>query len=229
MENDMGQNVTLTAADGHQFNAYRAEPAGAPKGAVVVIQEIFGVNSHIRDVTDRFAKEGYLAIAPALFDRIEPGFQSGYEPGDVARARTFMPKMDFAAILRDTDAAKDAVKSAGPVAIVGFCLGGSVAFSAATDLDGFSAAVGYYGGRIAAVADKTPKAPVMLHFGDQDQSIPLSDVETIKQKRPDVEVFVYHAGHGFNCDQRSAYDEESAKLAWQRTMGHIRTAFADAA
>jgi carboxymethylenebutenolidase len=225
----MGQNVTLTAADGHQFGAYRADPAGTPKGAVVVIQEIFGVNSHIRDVADRFAKEGYVAIAPALFDRQERDFQSGYAPEDIANARKFTQNMDFGAILRDTDAAKDAVKSAGPVAIVGFCLGGSVAFSAATDLDGFSAAVGYYGGRIVQVADRKPKAPTMLHFGDQDQSIPLADVETIKQKRPDVDVFVYHAGHGFNCDQRGSYSPDNAKVAWERTMDHIQKAFAKAA
>jgi carboxymethylenebutenolidase len=225
----MGQNVTLTAADGHKFSAYRADPAGTPKGAVVVIQEIFGVNEHIRAVTDRFAQEGYVAIAPSLFDRIEPGFESGYGPDDMGKARAFMQKADFAAMLRDTDAAKEAVKSAGPVAVVGFCLGGSIAFSAATSLDGFSAAVGYYGGRIAKVADQKPRCPTMLHFGDHDQSIPMSDVEAIKQNRPDVDIFVYHAGHGFNCDQRPSYDAESAKLAWERTMGHLQKTLAEAA
>jgi carboxymethylenebutenolidase len=224
----MGQNVTLTAADGHTLGAYRADPAGAPKGAVVVIQEIFGVNSHIRSVCDRFAADGYLAIAPALFDRQEPGFESGYAPEDVQAARRFTIKVDMGAYLRDVAAARDAVKAAGPVAIVGFCLGGSVAFATATRLDGFAAAVGYYGGRIAAIAGETPKIPTLLHFGDQDQSIPLADVETIRAKRPDVAVHVYHAGHGFNCDVRASYEPESAKVAWGRTMALIEDSFAKA-
>lgn len=226
----MGENVTLTAADGHRFGAYRADPAGTPKGAVVVIQEIFGVNAHIREVADRFAAEGYVAIAPALFDRAEPGFEPGYGPEGAGKGRGFVQQIGYPAMLRDVDAAKEAVKAAGPVAIVGFCLGGSVAFNAATDLDGFAAAVGYYGGRIAQDADKTPRCPTMLHFGDQDQSIPMSSVETVKRKRPDVEVFVYHAGHGFNCDHRSsAFEPESAKLAWTRTLGHLERTFAEAA
>jgi carboxymethylenebutenolidase len=225
----MGQKVTLTAADGHRLGAYRADPAGTPKGAVVVIQEIFGVNEHIRDVADRFAREGYVAVAPALFDRAEPGFDADYGPESAGKGRSFVQKIGYPAMLRDVDAAREAVKAAGPVAIVGFCLGGSVAFNAATDLDGFTAAVGYYGGRIAQDADKKPRCPTMLHFGDQDQSIPMDAVESIKQKRPDVEVFVYHAGHGFNCDHRSAYEPESAKLAWSRTLSHLQQSFAKAA
>lgn len=226
----MGENVTLTAADDHRFGAYRSDPAGRPKGAVVVIQEIFGVNAHIRDVADRFAAEGYVAIAPALFDRAEPGFDASYGPESAAKGRGFVQKIGYPAMLRDVDAAKEAVKSAGPVAIVGFCLGGSVAFNAAADLDGFTAVVGYYGGRIAQDADKAPRCPTMLHFGDQDQSIPMSDVDAIKRKRPDAQIFVYHAGHGFNCDQRSnAFEPESAKLAWTRTLGHLQLNFAKAA
>ncbi|HVV93491.1 MAG TPA: dienelactone hydrolase family protein [Hyphomicrobiales bacterium] len=224
----MGQNVTLTAADGHTLGAYRADPAGPPKGAVVVVQEIFGVNSHIRSVCDRFAADGYVAIAPALFDRQERGFESGYTPEDVQKARRFTAKIDMDAYLRDVAAARDAVKAAGPVAVVGFCLGGSVAFAAATRLDGIAAAVGYYGGRIAAIADETPKVPTLLHFGDQDQSIPLADVETVRAKRPDVEIHVYHAGHGFNCDARASYEPESARIAWGRTMQTIANGFAAA-
>lgn len=215
----MGQDVTLTASDGHQLGAYRADPQGTPKGGMVVIQEIFGVNHHIRAVCDRFAAQGYVALAPALFDRIEKNFQSGYTPDDVAAARRFIAKPDFPAFLRDTQAAIDALQAYQPVGIVGYCLGGSIAFSAATSLKGIKAAVGYYGSRIASVADETPKVPVMLHFGEKDGSIPLSDVEIIKAKRPDVETFVYPgASHGFSCDERASFDKASADLAFTRTM-----------
>jgi carboxymethylenebutenolidase len=218
----VGKHVTLTAADKHQLGSYRADPAGKPKGAVVVIQEIFGVNSHIRNVTDRFAQEGYVAIAPALFDRSQKDFQSGYTPEEVAVARKFIARPDWDAMLRDTQAAIDEVKSAGPVAVVGFCMGGSVAFLSATRLSGLAAAVGYYGGAIARNADEKPKCPVQLHFGEKDQGIPLSDVETIKQKRPEIEIYTYPgAGHGFSCDERASYDKASADLAWQRTQAFL--------
>lgn len=215
----MGQKLELTASDGFKLGAYRADPSGTPKGALVVIQEIFGVNSHIRDICDRFAKAGYVAIAPAIFDRIQPGFESGYSADEIAHARGFIANPDWSAYLRDTEAAIAAVKSSGPVGIVGFCLGGSVAYAAATKLDGLSAAVGYYGGVIVRFADDKPKVPTLLHYGEKDASIPLSDVEIIKSKRPDVEVIVYPgAQHGFSCDQRGSYDKASADLAWQRTM-----------
>ncbi len=219
----MGKQFSLTAADKHQLGAYRADPTGAPKGAIVVIQEIFGVNSHIRAVCDRFAGEGYVAVAPALFDRQERNFESGYSPDEIANARKFIASPDWAAMLRDVQAAIAEVKSVGPVGIVGFCMGGTVAFLAATRLDGLSAAVCYYGGRIAAFADEKPRCPVQMHFGDQDQSIPMSDVETIKQKRPDCEIHVYPgAGHGFHCDERASFNEQSAKTAWQRTTAFLQ-------
>ncbi len=223
----MGQTLKLTAADGFQLGAYRADPAAAPKGAVVVIQEIFGVNSHIRAMCDRFAAQGYVAIAPAIFDRIEPDFQSGYSPEEVAVARKFVANPDFDAFLRDTQAAIDAVKSVGPVGVVGYCLGGSIAFVAATRLHGLTAAVGYYGGAIARFADETPKVPVLLHFGEKDASIPLDSVETVRAKRPEVEIHVYpNAQHGFGCDERASYDKASADLAGQRTLAffekHLR-------
>ncbi|MEW6766561.1 MAG: dienelactone hydrolase family protein [Pseudomonadota bacterium] len=217
----MGQLISLTASDGFKPGAYLAhltDPAAKPKGAIVVIQEIFGVNSHIRDICDRFTKEGYVAIAPAIFDRAEPNFQSGYSPEEVAVARKFVANPDWAAFLRDTQAAINSVKSIGPVGIVGFCLGGSVAYSAATSLNGLSAAVGYYGGTIVRFADQKPKVPTLLHFGEKDSGISLADVETIKAKRPEIEVYVYPgAQHGFSCDQRASYDRPSADLAWQRT------------
>ena len=215
----MGQDIKLKASDDFELGAYRADPSGAPKGAVVVIQEIFGVNHHIRGVCDRLADEGYVAIAPAIFDRVEPDFTSGYSPDEITVARKFVANPDWAAMLRDTQAAIDAVSSTGPVGTIGFCLGGSIAYAAATKLTGLSAAIGYYGGAIARFADDQPKVPTQLHFGEKDAGIPLSDVETIKAKRPDVEVFIYPgAQHGFHCDERASYDKTSADIAWPRSM-----------
>lgn len=215
----MGQTVTLTASDGFKLGGYRADPASKPKDAIVVIQEIFGVNSHIRNICDRLANEGYVALAPAIFDRIEPDFQSGYSPDEVAVARKFVANPDWPALLRDTQAAINAVKDVGPVGIIGFCLGGSIAYAAATKLSGLKAAVGYYGGAIVRFADDKPAVPTQLHFGEKDHGIPLTDVETIKAKRPDVEVFIYPgAQHGFGCDERASYDKASSDLAWQRSL-----------
>jgi len=215
----VGKDLKLTASDNFQLGAYRADPATAPKGTVVVIQEIFGVNHHIRAVCDRLAGEGYVAIAPSIFDRVEPNFTSGYSPDEIAIARKFVANPDWAAMLRDTQAAIDAVRDVGPVGIIGFCLGGSIAYAAATKLSGLTAAIGYYGGAVVRFADDKPKVPTQLHFGEKDAGIPLSDVETIKAKRPDVEVFVYPgAQHGFHCDERASYDKASADIAWPRSM-----------
>ncbi len=215
----MGKDIRLTASDNFQFGAYRADPGTAPKAAIVVIQEIFGVNHHIRAVCDRLASDGYVAIAPSIFDRIEPNFTSGYSPGEITVARKFVANPDWAAMLRDTQAAIDAVKDVGPVGIIGFCLGGSVAYAAATKLSGLSAAVGYYGGAIARFADDKPKVPTQLHFGEKDAGIPLSDVDTIRAKRPEVEIHVYPgAQHGFHCDERASYDKKSADIAWPRSL-----------
>jgi carboxymethylenebutenolidase len=215
----VGQDIKLTASDNFQLGGYRADPATAPKAAVVVIQEIFGVNHHIRAVCDRLAGHGYVALAPAIFDRIERNFQSGYSPDEVAVARKFVADPDWTAMLRDTQAAIDAVKDVGPVGIVGFCLGGSVAYAAATKLSGLSAAIGYYGGAIVRFADDQPKVPTQLHFGEKDAGIPLADVETIRVKRPDVEIHVYPgAQHGFSCDERASYDKASADIARQRSL-----------
>jgi carboxymethylenebutenolidase len=223
-ENLVGQDIRLTASDNFQLSAYRADPAGAPKGAVVVIQEIFGVNHHIRSVCDRLAKEGYVAIAPSIFDRTLPNFQSGYSPDEIAEARKFVANPDWAAMLRDTQAAIDSVKNVGPVGIIGFCLGGSVAYVAAAQLFGLEAAIGYYGGAVARFADEKPKVPTQLHFGEKDAGIPLTDVETIKTKRPEVEVFIYAgAQHGFHCDERASYDKASADIAWPRSMKFFAT------
>jgi carboxymethylenebutenolidase len=218
----LGKHFSLTAADQHQLGAYRADPKGTPKGGIVVIQEIFGVNNHIRNVCDRFAEEGYVAVAPALFDRQVKGFESGYTPPEIEKARSFIANPDWDAMLRDTDAAIKELKSVGPVAIVGFCMGGSIAFLASTRLSGLSAAVAYYGGAIAKFADEKPKCPIQMHFGEKDAGIPMSDVETVKSKRTDAEIYVYpEAGHGFHCDERGSFHEGSSKTAWQRTVAFL--------
>ena len=215
----MGEIIQLTAADGHQFDAYRADPDGDVRGAVVVIQEIFGVNIHIREVTDRFAAEGYLAIAPAIFDRFEKGVDLGYEADDIAIGRNFKAKgnENLDNVMADVQAAYGAVKSAGRVAITGYCWGGVVVWAAACRLN-FDAASSYYGGGIIDLVDEAPKCPTILHFGREDQSIPLEDVDAISAAHPDLDVYLYDAGHGFNCDRRGAYDEEAAKMAMARTL-----------
>lgn len=211
--------VSLTAADGHKLDAYRSDPTGTPKGAIVVIQEIFGVNSHIRSICDRLAADGYTAIAPALFDRTERGFECGYSADEVTHARTFIADADWDAFVRDTEAARAAVADVGATGIVGFCMGGTVAFLAATRLPGFAAASGFYGGRIDAYADEKPLCPTQLHYGSEDHGIPMDNVERVRSKRADCEIHVYQgAGHGFNCDARASFDADAAKIAWGRTM-----------
>jgi carboxymethylenebutenolidase len=219
----LGKHFSLVASDSFKLGAYRAEPSGTAKGGIVVIQEIFGVNHHIRAVCDRLAAQGYGAIAPALFDRQQPNFESGYSPDEIADARKFVANPDWGAMMRDTQAAVDEARSYGPAAIVGFCMGGSIAFLAATKLNGLSAAIGFYGGQIAKNADEKPKVPTQLHFGEKDASIPMSDVELIKQKRGgDCEIYVYpDAQHGFNCEERGSYNEAAAKLARERSRAFL--------
>jgi carboxymethylenebutenolidase len=212
----MGQ--TLTAKDGHSFGLYRADPTGKARGALVVIQEIFGVNHHIRHITDSFAQQGYIAVAPALFDRVEKGIELGYDPKSIEAGRNIRPKVPLDGTLADLQAAIDYAKPFGKVGVVGYCWGGSLAFLAATRLDGIAAAVGYYGGMIAAHAEEKPRVPVILHFGDQDQSIPMTDVDKVKKARPDVPIYVYNAGHGFSCDERGSYNAEASKVALDRTL-----------
>jgi carboxymethylenebutenolidase len=217
----LGKHFSLTTSDNHTLAAYRADPIGKPKGAMVVGQEIFGINSHIRNVCDRLAAEGYVAVAPALFDRFVRDFESGYTPDEVAHARTYIPKIDWPKMLLDIQAGIDEVKSVGPIGVIGFCMGGSIAFLAATRLSGLSAAVGFYGSAVAKYADEKPRCPVQLHFGETDASIPMSDVAIVQEKRKDCEVYVYPAGHGFYCDERASYSPDNAKLAWQRTIDFL--------
>jgi carboxymethylenebutenolidase len=219
----LGQHFSLVASDSFKLGAYRADPSGTARGGVVVLQEIFGVNHHIRAVCDRLAGEGYAAVAPALFDRQQPNFESGYSPDEIAHARKYVANPDWGAMLKDVQAAIDDAKKSGPTAVIGFCLGGSLAFLAAAKLNGLSAAIGYYGGQIVKNADENPKVPTQLHFGEKDASIPTSDLDIIKQKRGgDCEIYVYPgAQHGFHCDERGSYDEAASKLAWQRSMAFL--------
>lgn len=218
----MGQNTTLQTRTGASVGAYVAEPSGTPRGGLVVLQEIFGVNSHIRDVADRFAGDGYLAVAPALFDRVRPNVQLGYDDEGMKIGVATMQQVAQADALADIQAAIERASEAGKVGVVGYCWGGTLAFAAACSLSGLSAAVGYYGGGIASDLNRTPKVPVMLHFGEQDGHIPMSDVEKIRTTYPDVPIYTYPAGHGFNCDQRGSYDKGSADLALSRTLAFLR-------
>ncbi|MBG6073982.1 MULTISPECIES: dienelactone hydrolase family protein [unclassified Polaromonas] len=224
----MGQFTSLTSADGFTVSAYVAKPEGTPRAAIVVLQEIFGVNSHIRAVADRFAAQGYLAVAPATFDRTRTGVDLGYTEDDMKAGfelKTAVDALPGAGVLQDIQAAIDhaAELSGGKVGIIGFCWGGLLTWKAACLLKGLSAAVPYYGGGMTAEAEiaRQPQCPVMAHFGDRDHWIPMEGIEAFKQAHPEVAVHVYSADHGFNCDQRGAYDEAAAKLARERTLAFL--------
>ena len=221
----MGQFIQLKAPDGFAVPAYLAQPAGKATAAIVVIQEIFGVNSHIQAVTDRFAAQGYLAIAPAMFERVTPGVNLGYQPDDMTAgtglkaAATDLPSPG---VLQDIQAAIDyaAAQTGGKVAVIGFCWGGLLTWQSACTLSGISAAVPYYGGGITAPTEaaRQPKCPVMCHFGEKDGYIPMDGVQAFAAAHPNVTVHTYDADHGFNCDQRGSYNEAAATLARARTL-----------
>jgi carboxymethylenebutenolidase len=216
--------IQLEARDGHKFDAYRARPNGDACAGLVVIQEIFGVNSHIRNVADRFAAQGFDALAPALFDRVERGIQLGYQSADVARGRAVRAQISTDEALLDVEAAIKFLALTGrPVALVGYCWGGSLAWAAATRLQGLTCAVSYYGGQIAEMANEQPNCPVMLHFGETDHSIPMEQVETVRAKHPALPLFTYPAGHGFSCDERASFDAPSAELAFKRTVEFLKS------
>ena len=214
----MGNMIQLTAADGHKFSAYRSEPKGKPKGALVVIMEIFGVNSHIKRVTDEYAGDGYLAIAPAMFDRVQPGLDIGYTPPDIEIGRGIMQKMKLDDALKDVTAAMQNVASAGKTGIVGYCWGGTVAWKSACNLAGLACAAPYYGGGIPGLIKEQPKCPVMFHWGETDQSIPLDKAKEVAAAHKNQTHYFYPAGHGFNCEQRGSYNADSSKLARTRTL-----------
>jgi carboxymethylenebutenolidase len=218
----MGQWLQLTAADGFQLSGYRADPDGKPRGAIVVVQEIFGVNSHIRAVCDGFAADGYAAIAPALFDRYQRNVDIGYTPEDIAAGRELKAKADTRAALADVAAARHAVSDTGRIGIVGYCWGGFIAWMSAARVEGLACAVSYYGGGVVEAGKEQPKCPVMAHFGERDAAIPIEGARRFAKDHPEVQVFFYDAEHGFNCDQRKSYNPAAAKLARERTLPFFR-------
>lgn len=213
----MGEFTTLMARDGHEFSAYLSAPAGKPRGAIVVVQEIFGVNHHIKAVTDGFAAQGYVAIAPALFDRVRRGVDLGYSPAETQEGIGYMLQVKRENILADLSAAIAVTRHAGKVGVVGYCWGGYCAYVAACDLP-VACAVAYYGGAIAANLASLPRKPVMYHFGEQDGHIPVSDVDKIRAADPSGIFHLYPAGHAFSNADRSSYDPASTALALQRTL-----------
>jgi carboxymethylenebutenolidase len=221
----MGTMIELKSADGIRVPAYEARPAGTPKGVVVVIQEIFGVNSHIRNVADGYAAEGYWAVAPAAFHRVKPGVELGYAEADMGEGfgyKTAVEALPAPGVMPDIQAAIDhaAKASGGKVGIVGYCWGGLLTWRAACTLTGLSAAAPYYGGGVTTEAEiaRQPKVPVLAHFADEDKWISLDSVDAFKKAHPEVEVHTYAAHHGFNCDQRGAWHAPSAQLARERTL-----------
>uniref|UniRef100_UPI0035CA6BF6 dienelactone hydrolase family protein n=1 Tax=uncultured Sphingomonas sp. TaxID=158754 RepID=UPI0035CA6BF6 len=215
-----GQMQTMTMSDGAEIAVYHAQPTGARKGGLVLVQEIFGVTAHIRALCDDYAAEGYEVLAPAVFDREHPGFDVDHDAAGMAAGVELARKLHpFDLTLADVQTCVDALAKYGPVFVVGYCYGGSVAWFAATRMRGVAAASGYYGSMIPAAADEEPKVPVILHFGREDHGIPLDGVEKVIAKDwPNATVYLYDAGHGFNSDRREAYHAESAKLAKARTL-----------
>lgn len=220
----MGQDITVTTKDGSSIGAYMAEPeAGITRlGCVVVIQEIFGVNGHIREVTDGYAAQGYVAIAPKIFDRIDSNIELGYSEADMGKGiELAFQKLNLEQTLADLQATIDLAGEQGKVGVVGYCFGGLLTWLCACDLSGIDAASSYYGGGIVGHLDKQAKCPTIMHFGELDAHIPLSDVEKIKAAQSDVPVYVYAADHGFNCNHRGSFNEEASKLALERTLVHF--------
>jgi carboxymethylenebutenolidase len=213
--------ILLTADDGHQFSAYRAGPEGTTMG-LVVVQEIFGVNSHMRFASDAFAQQGFAVISPALFDRVEKDVELGYAPEDIQAGIALRAKITEAQVMADIEAAAVALGTK-TIGIIGYCWGGTIAWWGAMRSKSFKAAVGWYGGGIAAARTETPNCPVQLHFGAEDHGIPLTDVDAIRAAQPGVEVFVYEgANHGFGCEQRASFEPKSFELAQSRSLDFFR-------
>ncbi|MFG1461865.1 dienelactone hydrolase family protein [Xanthobacter sp. DSM 24535] len=211
--------IELIASDGHAFSAYRADPVGEPKGAVVVLQELFGVNAHIRKIVDDFALRGYVAIAPALFDRVQPDVALGYDEEGFAAGLALLEQLDDEKALNDVQAAVEAVKDTGKVALVGYSCGGYLAYAAANAVTGIACVIAYYGPGIVEAYGEKRKVPILLHFGEKDPLIPLEQVEQFRASRPNVSAFTYpDATHGFNCEERGSYHAASAQQALERTL-----------
>ncbi len=231
----MGRWIDVTADDGYRFPAWEAVPDKPARGAIVVFQEIFGVNSHIRSIADGFAADGYHAIAPALFQRVQPDFETGYTEEDIKTGRALAQKAGIDDVMKDiaatvklaagagaggarSGAAGGTAGAAGRVGVVGYCWGGTMSWIAASRVDGLACAVVYYAGNIAAFVGEQPKCPVLGHFGEHDKTPSPEQAKSIVAAHPDVEAHFYDAGHGFNCDQRGSYDADASKLARQRTL-----------
>lgn len=215
----MGAALRLVATDGHEMGGYRSDAAGVVRGGVVVIQEIFGVNDHIRDVCDRFANDGFTAVAPALYDRSsQRDVQLGYTQEDIVLGRKLREEFSWDDTMLDVDAAAEMLRSEGlKVGTVGYCWGGSISFLSSVRLV-IDAAVVYYGGQIKPYLGETPNCPLLMHFGSKDASIPLADVEAIQKAYPEATIHLYDADHGFNCDRRASYDAAASALARTRTL-----------
>jgi carboxymethylenebutenolidase len=219
----MGKMIELTATDGHKLAAYRADPPGKPRGGIVVIQEIFGVNSHIKGVADGYAADGYLAIAPAMYDRVKRGYDTGYSQDEIQAGLKIMQGLDWANTMKDVVVAVEEAKKAGKVGVVGYCWGGTVAWRAAASTAGLACAAPYYGGGMPGFIGEKPKVPVMCHFGEQDQSPTLDQAKAIAKAHPEITAHYYPgAGHGFNCDQRGSYNAAASKQARERTLEFFR-------
>jgi carboxymethylenebutenolidase len=213
----MGQTIQIKSADGFSFSAYVAGPADARRG-IVVVQEIFGVNHHIRDMADRFAALGYAVVAPALFDRAEKGIELGYTQADIDKGRAYRMKLNDADVMKDIEAAASHL-SGKKLGIVGYCFGGTVAWWGATRTTKFAAASCWYGGGIPGTKDERPNCPVQMHFGEKDASIPMSDVDAVRAAQPKAEIYVYPgAQHGFGCDERASFSKPDYELAQKRTL-----------
>jgi len=219
----MSETVRLKASDSHELDAYVSRPSGTPISGLVVLQEAFGVNHHIRSVADGYAKHGFLAVAPALFDRVERGVELGYEGADLQNGIAMARQCNPQDVMKDVAAALEYLRKnqAKHCAVIGYCFGGTMAWLAATRLNP-DVAVGYYGGYIAHFAQENPHCPVMLHFGTLDKHIPKEDVERVHAAHPEVEIFWYVADHGFNCSERSSYNAAAAKLARDRSLEFLK-------
>ncbi len=213
--------LQLRASDGNTLSGYVVKPDGTPRGAVVVVQEIFGVNSHVRRVVEQYAAEGYVAIAPAMFDRFQKGIELGYDAKGVEQGVAFMMRTTNASTLADLDAAIAAVAHTGRVGMVGYCWGGRSTYLAACHA-GIAAGVAYYGGGIPQLLPDTPRIPMMFHFGERDSHIPPGDVDVVRKANPQGIFHLYPAGHGFNCSERQDFDQVSAQLAFERTIEFFR-------
>jgi carboxymethylenebutenolidase len=215
----VSQTIQITASDGHVLSAYVAQPKGAVIGALVMLQEFFGVNAHIRAMAEQYAQDGFHTIAPAIFDRVERDVELGYDPAGMQKGRELRAALKLDETMLDVQAAIDAAAPFGAVAALGYCWGGSLAYLAAARLRGLVCAVGYYGAQIAGHADETPKVPVLLHFAEHDEYIPLDDVEKIRHAQPQLEFHLYPGTeHGFSCNDRRFYEPKSAAIARDRSL-----------